>query len=95
METSTEHRNTMSDGGATSQRPSATFCWLPPESSRTGVSRDAVFTASASTRRAASRRSAARSRNPFRDTRASEASVRLANTGRSSTTPWRRRSSGR
>ncbi len=71
-----------------------TFCWLPPESAPTGISRPAVLMASSPTMSSISRCSAARSMTPAFDSRSSAAKDRFSRTVIGSMRPSVLRSSG-
>ncbi len=83
-----------SRGCVASQRASSTFCWLPPESWRTGVSLSVAVMPSAAARRAASCCCSASGRRRARPRRACSASTMFSRTDSSPTMPSVLRSSG-
>ena len=80
--------------GLNSQRPSATFCWLPPESDSIGASGPLQTTPSRSIIPSVPRCSSRTRVSPRRTKRLSTASVAFARTDHSGISDWPARSSG-
>ncbi len=85
---------TLARGASDSQRPSTTFCWLPPDSAPAVTAALGALMRNATRCASPARASDARSISPSRACRASAGSVTLRAIDRPSTSPDRLRSSG-